>query len=191
MKQYMKSLTRNYLLRETTYTCQLNRAQRRNEKARFFMPTSPTEKHHLGMSGEYFVAAQLQRLGLSASVTYGNAKSADVVVFTEGSDRVVVVEVKTTRQPEWVVGGRTPAKSEKPWVFVHLPKESEEPPKFFVLTQSKLHEILAPLDEEFNRKYKEKHGVEWGDKPGVVNISRKQLAGYENKWGAIIDQLQI
>jgi hypothetical protein len=191
MKQYMKSLTRNYLLRETTYTCQLNRAQRRNEKVRFFMHTSPTEKYHLGMSGEYFVAAQLQRLGLSASVTYGNAKSADVVVFTEGSDRVVVVVVKTTRQPEWVVGGRTPAKSEKPWVFVHLPKESEEPPKFFVLTQSKLHEILAPLDEEFNRKYKEKHGVEWGDKPGVVNISRKQLAGYENKWGAIIDQLQI
>lgn len=154
------------------------------------MTTSQSEKYHLGMSGEYFVAAQLQRLGVSASVTYGNAKSADVVVFTEGSDRVVVVEVKTTRQTEWVVGGRTPAKSGKPWVFVHLPKDSEEPPKFFVLTQSKLHEILAPLDEEFNRKYKEKHKVEWGDKPGVVNISRKQLADHESKWGAIIDQLK-
>jgi hypothetical protein len=54
-----------------------------------------------------------------------------------------------------------------------------------------LHAILAPLDDEYFRKYKEKHGVEYGDKPGVVNISRKLLAGYENNWGAIIDQLQI
>lgn len=155
------------------------------------MPTSPTEKYHLGMSGEYFVAAQLQRFGLSASVTYGNAKSADVVVFIEDSDRVVVVEVKTTRQSNWVVGGRTPPKSEKPWVFVHLPEKNEDPPRFFILTQSQLHAILAPIDEEFDRKYTAKHGVEYGDKPGVVNISGKLLANYENEWRTIIEQLRI
>ncbi len=151
---------------------------------------SQAEKYHLAMSGEYFVAAHLQRLGVSASVTYGNAKSADVIAFTGSSDRVVVVEVKTTRQLEWVVGGRVPAKSEKPWVFVHLPENSENPPIFFVLTQSELHAILAPSEAEYFRKYKEKHGVEYGEKPVVVTISRKLLADYENKWGAIIDQLQ-
>lgn len=154
------------------------------------MHTSQVEKYHLAMSGEYFVAAQLQRLGVSASVTYGNAKSADVVVFTEGSDRVVVVEVKTTRQSEWVVGGYVPAKSEKPWAFVYLPENRAEPPRFFILTQSKLHQILAPLDVEYRRKFKEKRGVEYGDKPGVVNISRKLLAEYENNWEAISDQLK-
>jgi hypothetical protein len=60
------------------------------------MPTNQPEKYHLAMAGEYFVAAQLQRLGVSASVTYGNAKRADVVAFSESSDRVVEVEVKTT-----------------------------------------------------------------------------------------------
>ena len=153
------------------------------------MPTQ-ADKYHLAMSGEYFVAAQLQRLGISASVTYGNAKSADVIAFTGSSDRVVVVEVKTTRQPQWVVGGRVPAKSEKRWVFVHLPENSEEPPRFFVLTQSQLHAILAPLEAEYFRRYKEKHGVEYGEKPGVVNVSRKLLAAYENNWEAIIGQLQ-
>ena len=60
------------------------------------MPKDHTEKYHLAMAGEYFVAAQLQRLGLMASITYGNAKRADVIAFSESSDRVVVVEVRTT-----------------------------------------------------------------------------------------------
>lgn len=154
------------------------------------MSTNQTEKYHLGMSGEYFVAAQLQRFGLSASVTYGNAKRADVVAFTESSDRVVVIEVKTTRQPEWTFSGRISTKSEKPWVFVHLPVKDEEPPRFFVLTQSDLFNILDPIAVEYCRKYKEKHGREFDEKSGVNNISRELLAGYENNWGAIIDQLQ-
>lgn len=157
--------------------------------SRFSMPTQ-AEKHHLAMSGEYFVAAQLQRLGVSASVTYGNAKSADVVAFTGGSDRVVVVEVKTTWQPQWVVGGRAPSKSEKPWVFVYLPGNSEESPKFFVLTQFQLHDILAPLEAAYFERYEEKHGKKYGDKPGVVNVSRRSLAAYENKREAIVVQLQ-
>lgn len=152
------------------------------------MPTQ-SEKYHLAMAGEYFVAAQLQRLQVAASVTYGNAKSADVVAFTNNSDRVAVIEVKTTRQPQWVVGSRVPAQSQKPWVFVYLPEQSEEPPRFFVLTQTQLHEILTPLEAEYERRYKEKHGVEYGDKPGVVNISRKLLENYENNWQAIVDQL--
>jgi hypothetical protein len=151
---------------------------------------SQSDKYHLAMSGEYFVAAQLQRLGVSASVTYGNAKSADVVAFMGTSDRVVVVEVKTTRQPQWVVGGRVPAESTKPWVFVHLPENNKEPPRFFVLTQSQLHAILAPLEAEYFKRYKDKHSVEYGDKPGVVNIRRNLLAEYENRWAVIIGQLQ-
>jgi hypothetical protein len=154
------------------------------------VPTSQAEKYQLAMAGEYFVAAQLQRLGLLASVTYGNAKRADVVAFIEASDRVILVEVKTTRKPQWTFSGRISTKSEKPWVFVHLPENSEKPPRFFVLTQSQLHAILAPLDAEYCRRYIEKHGVEYGDKPWVVNISLKLLADHENKWGAIIEQLQ-
>lgn len=43
-------------------------------------------KYHLAMAGEYFVAAQLHRLGVSAAVTFGNAKTADVVAFHGISD---------------------------------------------------------------------------------------------------------
>ncbi len=152
--------------------------------------SSQSDKYHLAMAGEYFVAAQLQRMQVGASVTYGNAKSADIVAFTGTSDRVVVIEVKTTRQPQWVVGGRVPPKSKKPWVFVQVPESANEAPRFFILTQSQLHEILGPIEAEYERRYKEKHGVEFGDRPGVVNINRKLLASYENNWSAILDQLQ-
>ena len=154
------------------------------------MPKDHTEKYHLAMAGEYFVAAQLQRLGLSASITYGNAKRADVIAFSEFSDRVVVVEVKTTRQSKWTFSGRITTKSDKPWVFVHLPEVSEDPPRFFVLTQSDLYAILAPLDEEWCRGYKERHGFEFGDRIWIVNIDKVLLKNHENKWGAIIEQLQ-
>jgi hypothetical protein len=155
------------------------------------IPTRQTEKYHLAMAGEFFVAAQLQRLGLLASITYGNAKSADVVVFKDGSDRVVVIEVKTTKQPQWTFGGRISTESKKPWVFVQLPEDCDQPPKFFVLTQSELFAILAPLDEEWCAGFKAKHGREFDEKSWVTNISSKLLQdnGHENKWGAIIDQL--
>ena len=142
------------------------------------------------MAGEYFAAAQLQRLGLMASITYGNAKRADVIAFSEFSDRVVVVEVKTTRQPEWTFSGRITTRSDKPWVFAYLPEKNEDPPRFFVLTQSDLYAILDPLDEEYCRKYKEKHGYEFGDRIWIVNIDKVLLKDHENKWGAIKEQLQ-
>jgi len=131
----------------------------------------------------------LQRLQVFASVTYGNAKSADVIAFTKDSDRVVVIEVKTTQNPKWVVGGRIPEKSNKPWVFVFLHEQAELSPEFFILTQTELHSLLVPLEEEYFRKYREKHGVDYGDKPGVVNISRSMLEIHKDCWSVIKDQL--
>ena len=55
-------------------------------------------KYHLSLAGEYYVAAELQRRGIHASVTYGNAKQTDVVAFCEASTRAVVIEVKATGQ---------------------------------------------------------------------------------------------
>ena len=147
------------------------------------------EKYHLSIAGEFFVAAELHRRGVTAAVTYGNAKQADVVAFSEANGKVVVVEVKTTSQKQWVVGGHVPAPSGRPWVFVYLPTKHGEGPCYYVLTQKELHDVLAPIDAEYFRKYKEKHGKEYGDKPGVTSLSRDQAEGFLNKWEKIIGQL--
>lgn len=147
------------------------------------------QKYHLSLAGEFFVAAELQRRGVSAAVTYGNAKSADVVAFSPLGNKAVVIEVKSTSKLKWVVGGRAPLASSKPWVFVYLPNDPTEAPSYYVALQSELHNILAPLDEEYYRKFKEKHGEDYGDRPGVANFTRSQAEPFKDAWGKIIDQL--
>jgi hypothetical protein len=149
-----------------------------------------SDKYHLSLSGEYFVAAELQRRNVSAAVTYGNAKKADIVAFNDAGDKVTVIEVKTTGQSRWVVGSRTPEKSDKLWVFVRIPKEDKRPASYYVLTQTEIHDTLMPIEEEYQRKYREKHGEDYGDRAGVCNLSLKQAEPHRDAWYKIVEQLQ-
>jgi hypothetical protein len=147
------------------------------------------QKYHLSLAGEFYVAAELQRRGVSAAVTYGNAKSADVVAFSTSGEKVVVIEVKSTSQTKWVVGNKVPLPSAKPWVFVHMPSERTAPPSFFIVLQSELYNILAPKATEYRRKFKEKHGDEYGNRRGVENLTKQQAAPFKDAWEKIVDQL--
>jgi hypothetical protein len=151
--------------------------------------TTQAQKYHLSLAGEFFVAAELQRRGVAAAVTYGNAKSADVVAFSASGEKAVVVEVKCTSQLRWVVGVALPPASDKPWVFVYLPTDQTQAPRYYLLTQLELRSILEPVDVEYRQKYKAKHGEEYGDRPGVHNLTCKQAEPFLNAWGKIIDQL--
>lgn len=151
--------------------------------------SNQAQKYHLSLADEFYVAAELQRRGISAAVTYGNAKSADVVAFSTTGENVVVIEVKSTSQTKWVVGGKVPCPTTKPWVFVHMPLEPTVPPSFFIVLQSGLHDILAPIGIEYRRKFKEKHGVEYGDRPRVENLTKQQAAPFKDAWSKIVDQL--
>ncbi len=147
------------------------------------------EKYHLSLAGEFYVAAELQRRGIAAAVTYGNAKKADVVAFSSGS-HAVAIEVKSTPGSRWVVGGSVPQPSPDPWVFVYIPPTATDAPSFYVLNQSQLFEILSPVDVAYRRNYLAKHGEEYGDRRGVVNLSRGEAEPYRDKWATIVDLLK-
>jgi hypothetical protein len=53
------------------------------------------QKYMLSLAGEFLVAGELLRRNMTAAVTYGNAKRADVVAVSGRS--AVPIEVKTTR----------------------------------------------------------------------------------------------
>ena len=148
--------------------------------------TSATQadKYHLSLAAEYYVAAELQRQGLHASVTYGNAKQTDVVVFSDASALAVVVEVKATSKESWIVGGQVPPPADKPWVFVHVPEALREPPRCYVLTQTELHDLLRPVDERYRENYRAKHGRNFKG-PGIVTLSRKAAETHLRKWAKI------
>jgi hypothetical protein len=84
-----------------------------------------------------------------------------------------------------------PQSSLKPWVFVHISKVSSEPPSFYVMTQSRLHDILAPGDKAYRERYLVKHGQEYGDRAGVYKLSLTQAAPHENAWSVVLQLLGI
>jgi len=148
-----------------------------------------TQKYHLSLAGEYYVAAEIQRRGISAAVTFGNAKKADVVAFS-GASHAVAIEVKSTPNARWVVGGSVPPPSPEPWVFVWIPTTATEAPRFYVLNQSQLFDILNPIDVDYRSRYLAKHGEDYGERRGVVNLSRELAEPFRDRWETIIDLLK-
>lgn len=138
----------------------------------------------MGLAGEFFVAGELQRRHISAAVTYGNAKAADVVAFSPDGERAVVIEVKSTAQAKWIVGGTVPPPTGQPWVFVHVPSDEAVSPEFFVILQTDLHRILNQVDVAYRARYREKHGSEFTG-AGVLSLTREQALPYKDAWGSV------
>jgi hypothetical protein len=54
-----------------------------------------------GVSGEYFVAAELSRRGYICSVTLKNTKGIDILVTNESATRTIGIQVKTNQNDRW------------------------------------------------------------------------------------------
>lgn len=112
-----------------------------------------SRKHTIGLAGEFLVAGELLRRGIMAAVTYGNAKKADVIAINGAT--AVSLEVKSTSQSKWVLGGELPADNSNIWVLVHLPENEIESPEYFVLISAELRKLLLSQHEAYNIKYRE------------------------------------
>lgn len=146
-----------------------------------------SQKHTTGLAGEFLVAGELLRRGIMAAVTYGNAKKADVIAINEA--KAASLEVKSTSKDKWVLGGQLPADNSSIWVLVHLPLDESASPEYFVLTSAELRSLLLPQHEEYNRKYREKHGKEYSSN-GVVSIQRKLLNdSHQGAWEKVRNEL--
>ena len=67
------------------------------------MKKTKVNKYYLSLAGEYRVASELLKRNLNATVTFGNAKSTDVIAY--GSNRKArIIEVKTSQQKNFVTG---------------------------------------------------------------------------------------
>ena len=140
-----------------------------------------SEKYHLNLAGEYFVAAELQRRGIHSSITYGNAKKSDVIAFSESGDKAVAIEVKSTSRPSWVVGGSIPAESNRHWVFVNIPVDNSQPSSFYILTQAEIHNILSAKHKIFQISYRKRHGHDFNGK-GVYSLLRSEIEACRDNW---------
>lgn len=150
--------------------------------------TRQDQKNFLSLAGEFFVAAELQRRGVWAAVTYGNAKQADIVVLSASRTRAVVLEVKSTASKRWVVGNQVPKPSKQLWVFVHIPDGERESPRYFIFTSRELHGILMPYHKKYQDNYRQKYGHE-STAIGVVSLSLTDASPFEDQWDKVLSRV--
>ena len=150
--------------------------------------TTQARKHTIGLAGEFLVAGELLRRGVTAAVTYGNAKKADVVAFHEG--RSVVLEVKSTSETKWVLGGVLPEEAANLWVLVFLPPDAVQCPQYFIVTSAELRAAVLPKHEAYMTSYRKKHGAEYFGK-AVVAVERKLLGNHLGAWRKVERALGI
>ena len=85
----------------------------------------------VGVSGEYFVAAELSRRGYVASITLRNTRGMDVLATNADASRSVGISVKTNRSRKkgWMLNEKAESlhSSTLFYVFVNLNGPNEQP----------------------------------------------------------------
>lgn len=103
-------------------------------------------KSLIALSGEYFVAAELCRRGIVASLTLKNYPGIDIFVYNPETRKHGTVQVKTTQVHRssgyWMPDPAEIKALGTPFVFVHFHKE--DAPEFFVVTASDLVNLVKP-----------------------------------------------
>jgi hypothetical protein len=92
-----------------------------------------------GISGEYFVAAELSRRGYVASLTLRNTRGIDVLASNADATKSVGIQVKTCQgdKPVWLMNEKAEADHQAEnlfYVFVCLPESGA--PSFFVVPRN-------------------------------------------------------
>ena len=142
------------------------------------------KKQFLNLAGEYGVCSELHKRGITASITYGMSKAADIVITKD--KRAYVIEVKTSSGERVVTKFfqkyPTPDAEHQPdfWVIVHVDQETYLS-EFYVLT----HEEMT---KEQMLRY---NMTEWEDRRGgVCNIGLPLIQQYKNKWDTILKVIE-
>jgi hypothetical protein len=98
-----------------------------------------------GVSGEYFVAAELSRLGFIASITLKNTKGFDILATNEKASKTIAIQVKTNQGVEkgWVINKKAEDYSGEDffYVFVNLKDRTSHPDFHIVPSKVVANEI--------------------------------------------------
>lgn len=121
-----------------------------------------------GLAGELFVAAELLKRDIQTSVTFGNAKSIDLLAFNPETGCSFTIQVKTLRSNNDFLVRRDAIVRSSVYVFVLLNRPGQQV-RYFVVPAAEL------LDNP------ERFGKGFAD-PKLPGILPRELAPFEDNW---------
>jgi len=133
--------------------------------------SSKKDKQITGLSGEYFVAAELLKRDFQVSMTLGNAKSIDLIAISPETNIPYKIQVKTLRKkPNCFTLSIDKIVCDDFYFFVYLNSESETPE--YHIIQGK--ELLSDLPHFYGAS------IGRGDKRETVNHG--PIQPHKNRW---------
>lgn len=150
--------------------------------------TKPISKSEItsglsGVSGEYFVAAELSRRGYIASITLRNTKGVDILCSNADVTRQFGIQVKTNKRSnrEWVLNSKAEEyyADNLFYIFVNL-HETKKSPDYFIVPSSE----VARHTKESHQKWRETPGRNGKEHKETsmrkfVDIEEKYLNGWD------------
>jgi hypothetical protein len=130
--------------------------------------------NNTGLSGEYFVAAELYRRGWSVGMTIGNAKAVDL--FAEKENVVVQVQVKSIYKRThsgWPIM-KTAVKKDCIYVFVNLNGDKMKYPDFFICTS----------EEAF------KNAKQYSTR-GIITVGSLNNESFKDRWDKLLKKAHV
>lgn len=130
---------------------------------------SEIPRNNTGLSGEYFVAAELYRRGWSVGMTIGNAKAVDL--FAQKDEKIISIQVKSIFKKKnvgWPLMEDT-IKDVDYYIFVNLNGDTMSNPEFFVCTPEETKDKV--------KQYKTR---------GIVRLGLLNSPEYKNNWNKLL-----
>ena len=137
------------------------------------MNTRTRDQQLTGMAGEFLTLGKLFKRGYQASITLGNAKAIDVLVYNPKSNKSFNVQVKTLRRKNCFPIKRESLTSDHIYVFILL-NSFEQPEEYFILPGS---EIMKDINKFFGASYRDPNNPS-----SMPAINYGPLTPYRNNW---------
>jgi hypothetical protein len=143
-----------------------------------------------GISGEYFVAAELSRQGYVASITLRNTRGIDVLASNADASKSVGIQVKTNRgrKRAWIMSKKAEDLQADNLFYVFVSLNDGDQPDFYVVPSKAVAEQIRKDHEVFlarpGPKGQQRKDSSWrwfGDRIPEWE-HRRDLEQHRNRW---------
>lgn len=146
------------------------------------------ENSLIGVTGEYYVAAELCRRGCLALLTPRNYPKTDIIVHNLETNYQITIQVKTTfiepSAKKWsYLLPKEVLTHAKFFVFVAVSKTDEPKYRVYILSR----EMVAEISTQLHDNYLKNHPKSKQEQP--YTMESEELKPYEDNWKILLQAL--
>ena len=141
----------------------------------------------VGLTGTYFVAAELSQLGYIATVTSRNTRGIDLLASNREGTKTVSIQVKTSRAEnvsrKWHISKKQENLHSDQLFYVFVDLKQNQKPDFYIVPSKEVAEYIKGEHEEWlktpgrgGRKHKDT------DMRFFEILDEKDIPKYFNRW---------